>query len=283
VLYPEQGITKQTLAEYYAAVSEHMLPHVVERPLTLVRCPEGRDKQCFYQKHANESMPDIIRRVPIKEGNGNAELYLAIDDVAALIALVQLGVLEFHLWGCRIDKLDRPDLLIFDLDPDTALPWKDVRAAALLLRELLQQLELQSFVKSTGGKGLHVVIPIVRRTSWDDAKSFTRAVAEVFVKEWPERFTATMSKKRRTGKIFIDYLRNAPNATAIAPYSTRARPGAPVAAPLHWNEVTDSKQRPEYTIETLPRRLARLKHDPWEGFFDLRQTINKAMIRKILA
>jgi bifunctional non-homologous end joining protein LigD len=274
VVYAEQGITKLDLAKYYERVADAMLPHIADRALTLVRCPTGQGKACFFQKHANDTIPDSIARVSVEEEEGT-ELYMAVDSLPGLIALVQLGVLEFHVWGSRIDRLDRPDRLIFDLDPDADLPWSETAAAALLMRERMEDLELQSFVKTTGGKGLHVVVPIERRTSWDDVKEFARRVAQSFVREWPARFTATATKSRRKGKIYIDYLRNSPVATSIAAFSTRSRPGAPVSVPITWEELAASSERPDYTIENVPARLAKLRSDPWKDFALVRQTVRK--------
>jgi bifunctional non-homologous end joining protein LigD len=274
VVYAEQGITKLDLARYYERVAEVMLPHIADRALTLVRCPTGPGKACFFQKHANDTIADIIKRVPVEESTGT-ELYMSVDSMPALIALVQLGVLEFHTWGSRIDRLDRPDRLIFDLDPDPDLPWSETAAAALLLRERMEDLGLQSFVKTTGGKGLHVVLPIERRTSWDDLKEFARSVAQNFVHEWPARFTATATRSRRKGKIYIDYLRNSANATSIAAFSTRARPGAPVSVPITWEELASTSERPDYTTQNVPARLAKLRSDPWKDIAAVRQTVRK--------
>ena len=277
VLWAEQDVTKRELVEYYAAVEEAVLPRLVDRPLTLVRCPSGAESKCFYQKHANESMPDLIPRVPIRETE-KSELYMYVDGLPSLVALVQLGVLEFHIWGSRRDRLERPDRLVFDLDPDEDLPFGRVATAALQLRDLLGELGLVSWPKSTGGKGLHVVVPITRRSGWEEARDFTKAVAELMVSADPDRFTAKMSKSRRTGRIFVDYLRNARNATAIADYSTRARPGAPVAVPLGWDEVNPrAKKPPVLTIRDVPERLAEQAEDPWQGFDEVRQSITVAM------
>ena len=280
VLWPEQGVTKGELFAYYTAVADAMLPQLVDRPLTLVRCPSGAESKCFYQKHANDQVPDIIPRVAVEERDGT-EPYMVVDGLPSLIALVQLGVLEFHVWGSRRDRLDRPDRLVFDLDPDEDLAFGEVARAALDLRERLRALGLESFAKSTGGKGLHVVVPITRRSDWEGARTFTQAVARAMVADEPERFTAKMSKSRRTGRIFVDYLRNAFNATAIADYSTRARPGAPVAAPLAWDEVDpDADAPPSHTIRSVPGRLA-ADADPWAGYDAVRQSITARMRKAV--
>jgi bifunctional non-homologous end joining protein LigD len=195
---------------------------------------------------------------------------------------VQLGALELHIPGVKSDRQDRPDRLVFDLDPDEDLPWTEVVAAALLLRQRLDDVGLRSFVKTTGGKGLHVVIPIERRTSWDDVRVFTRGIAEEFAARWPHRFTAVMSKKKRSGRIYLDFLRNAPNATAIAPYSTRARPHAPVATPLAWEELEASRERPWHDIDTVRSRSAGRQPDPWAEMGSVRQTLTRAMIREFV-
>ncbi|MBW3552224.1 MAG: DNA ligase D [Gemmatimonadetes bacterium] len=276
VLWEEQGVTKGELFAYYEAIAEVMLPRMVDRPLTLVRCPSGAGAKCFYQKHANDSVPDLIPRVPVEEKEGPA-LYMYIDGLPSLIGLVQLGVLEFHVWGSRRDRLERPDRLVFDLDPDEDLPFGEVARAALDLRDRLEDLGLESFPKSTGGKGLHVVVPVTRRSSWEEAREFTRAIALAMVADEPDRFTAKMTKSRRTGRVFLDYLRNTRNATAIADYSTRSRPGAPVATPLAWEEVDPgAKQPPSHGIRDVPERVAE-SGDPWIGYDGVRQSITAKM------
>ncbi len=280
VLWPGQGVTKGELFSYYEAVADAMLPQLVDRPLTLVRCPSGADEKCFYQKHAKDSIPDLVPRVRIEEKDG-AEPYMFVDGLPSLIALVQIGVLEFHVWGSRRDRLERPDRLVFDLDPDEELAFGAVARAALDLRERLAGLGLESFPKSTGGKGLHVVVPVTRRSDWDEARGFTQAVARAMVADEPDRFTAKMTKSRRTGRIFVDYLRNARNATAIADYSTRARPGAPVAAPLAWDEVSPrAKDPPSHSIRDVPARLVE-GGDPWAGYDDVRQSITVKMKKAV--
>jgi bifunctional non-homologous end joining protein LigD len=270
VLYPEQNITKLDLAHYYEAVANWMLPHLKDRPLVLVRCPEGRAKACFFQKHPRPGTPDALRQIPIHE-EGKTEQYVVVDDVAGLISLAQIGSLEVHTWGARADKLEKPDRLIFDLDPHPDLPWSRVVQSARQMRQFLQELGLESFVKTTGGKGLHLVVPIDRRHDWEEAKAFCKRVAELIVAADPTRYTSNMSKAARPGKIFIDYLRNSRGATAIAPYSTRARPGATVATPLAWDELSVRTQSDRFTLRDMPKRLASLTRDPWEEMASLRQ------------
>ena len=281
VLFPEQTLTKLALAQYYETVSEWILPHVQERPLTLVRCPEGYKKECFYQKHANDRIPEAVGRVEIPEDDGTA-YYMVADSLPALIGLVQMGVLELHTWGAKRDKLDSPDRMILDLDPDPTVDWSSVLEAAQLLRTLLSELNLASFVKTTGGKGLHVVVPLQRVHTWDEVKTFSKALADHLVRMIPERFIATMSKQKRKGKIYVDYLRNAKGATAIAAYSTRAKPTAPVSVPLTWDELSVDIRSDHFTVANLLDRLSQLSQDPWKDYFATKQRITRKMLMAIL-
>jgi bifunctional non-homologous end joining protein LigD len=199
--------------------------------------------------------------------------YIVIDDVAGLVSLVQMGVLEFHPWSARANKLEHPDMLVFDLDPGEGVAWTAVVAAAKAMRKRLAELGLDSFPRTTGGKGLHVVVPLSRRNSWEEAKSFAKAVADSMVADDPRHFIATMSKAKRRGKIFVDYLRNQRGATAIASYSSRSRPGAIVATPLAWNELTVRVDPQKFNVETIPARLKKLRRDPWADFFKTRQSL----------
>lgn len=277
VLFPEQSVTKFTLAQYYESVSEWMLPHIEDRPLTLVRCPDGYNKECFYQKHANDRIPEAVGRVEIPDDHGIA-CYMVADSLAALVGLVQMGVLELHTWGAKRDKLDSPDRMILDLDPDPAVEWSAVIEGAQLLRTLLSELDLMSFVKTTGGKGLHIVVPLRRVHTWDEVKAFSKAIADHLAHMIPDRFLAHMSKQKRKGKIYIDYLRNARGATAVAAYSTRARPGAPVSVPLAWDELSVDMRSDHYTIANLPDRLSQLRQDPWKDYFSTHQRITRKML-----
>jgi bifunctional non-homologous end joining protein LigD len=279
VLFPDLGLTKEGLAHYYEQVADRILPHLRGRPLTLLRCPQGY-QECFYQKHVNETVPKAIGRVEIKE-DGDRATYMMADSLDALIGLVQMGVLELHTWGATRDRLDRPDRLTFDLDPDPSVGWKEVIEAAQLMKGLLDELGLKSFVKTTGGKGLHVVTPIQPAHAWDEAKLFSKAVADQMVKTIPQRFTATMAKRARKGKIFIDYLRNARGATAIAAFSTRAKPGAPVSMPLEWRELSTNVASEQFTVLNVPERLARLKRDPWAEYDESAARLTQQMKRKL--
>jgi bifunctional non-homologous end joining protein LigD len=277
VLYPGQGVTKRDLAEYYVAVKDRVLPHLRGRPLTLVRCPAGQEKECFYQRRAGESTPDTVGRVQVPVDGEMAE-YLVADNIRALLSLVQMGVLELHTWGARRDRLDRPDRMIYDLDPDTGLGWDAVVSAAFELRERVAALGLTAFVKTTGGKGLHVVVPLARRHTWDEVHDFSRALSEAMVRDAPDRFLAKASKQAREGKIFIDWLRNAWSASAVAAYSTRSREGAPVSTPVTWDELKAGLHPLDFTVRTVPARLAAQAEDPWAGYEAARGRLTRKML-----
>jgi bifunctional non-homologous end joining protein LigD len=280
VLYPDQNITKRDLAGYYLNVADWILPHLAGRPLTLVRCPQGRNRQCFYQRHGSGALHESIRSIPVKEGQSMVS-YVSVDSTPGLIALVQMGVLEIHTWGARAGRLERPDRLTFDLDPDPALPWKPVKEAAEKLRDLMAELGLRAFVKTTGGKGLHVVVPIAPKLDWRGTQAFAKKVAEHVAGQAPELYIATMSKSKRRGKIFIDYLRNVRTASAVCAYSTRARAAAPVSVPLRWNELATDVRGQFFTIRNVPQRLARLRKDPWDGYEASRAPITESRLRKL--
>jgi bifunctional non-homologous end joining protein LigD len=259
-----------------------MLRELRGRPLTLVRCPEGYDKECFYQKHATKAVPAALERLDIPEGR-DAGIHLLANDLRGLLSLVQMGVLEIHVWGSTRRALDRPDRVVFDFDPDEGLAWPRVVEAAFTMRHLLGELGLESFAKASGGKGLHVVVPLRPQLDWDEIKAFSKAMADEMARREPAAFTTTMAKKSRRGRIFIDYLRNQRGATAIAAYSARARPGAPVAAPLSWKEVEDGVRSDAFTIATLPGRVASLSRDPWADLAGVKQSVPAALRRKLRA
>ena len=275
-VYPYDGVTKRDVAEYYEKVARWILPHVVKRPLSLVRCPLGLAGESFYQREIGEGFPEAIRGITI--GDDHA---IVINDLAGLLALVQMGVLEIHPWGCRQDNPEKPDQLIFDLDPGPRITWEDVVESARFVRDYLRDIGLQSFVKTSGGKGIHVVVPLIRRSVWAEAKSFTHAVAQDIVRIAPRNFVATMTKTRREHRIFVDYLRNQRGSTSVAPYSTRARDGATVSTPLRWDELSGAREPAAYTVSSVPKRLAGLDEDPWEGFRAARQSITAAMKRAV--
>lgn len=272
VLFPGEGIRKRELAEYYAAVVEWLLIDIRDRPLSVVRCPGGIGAQCFFQKHATPGL-QLVSRVPIEESDGGSEDYLYATDAASVMELVQFNSIEFHPWGTHVDDLEHCDRLVFDLDPDEAVAWKDVVAAARLLRGYLQQAGLESFVRTSGGKGLHLVVPLSPPAPWERARAFSQAVAEAARESEPLRFVATASKVQRKGRIFIDWLRNGRGATSVASFSVRARAGAPVAMPLRWEELGKIGSGHAFDIRNTPDRLRRLKHHPWFGIGRLRQTL----------
>ncbi len=277
VLWPDQGVTKRALAEYLTEHAQYILPHLKDRPVSLVRCPQGRQQKCFFQRHHNASSPDELGSVNIREKDGETSPYLVIESETGLAAAAQIGALELHVWGSRSDMIERPERLVMDLDPDEELGFDAVRDAAFEVRDVLAALGLQSFPLLTGGKGVHVIAPLLRRNSWDEVKAFTRGVANKLEAAAPDKYIAQASKQKRKGRIFIDWLRNERGATAIAPYSTRARSGCPIATPVSWRELKKADTAAAYTIETIPRRLASLKSDPWDGYNQLRQSVTKAM------
>jgi bifunctional non-homologous end joining protein LigD len=281
VLYPEQGVTKVELARYYQAVAEWMLPHISARPLTLVRCPSGHHANYFYQKHFDHhSVPAPLRLVEIEERDGPA-LYGVLNSVPGLISLVQLGALELHTWNSRADRLERPDRFVIDLDPDPGVVWDAVVDAALQVRELMAELGLESFLKTTGGKGLHVVVPLVRRAEWDEVRDFSRAAASLLARAAPDRYTLEMSKRKRKGRILLDWQRNTRGATAVEAYSTRARPGAPVAAPIHWDELAEGVRANTFTVRNMAARMLALREDPWKEMGAVRQSLTAPMKRQL--
>ena len=272
VLYPQIGFTKADLASYDARIAPDILTYVAKSPISLVRCPGGLDGPRFFQRHAIKGMSTAIKQISIPGGETDKP-YLYIEDGDGLFALAQMSTLEIHDWGVSLAKVDKPDRLVFDLDPDEALAFDRVRAAASEVRELLAELGLVSFLKATGGKGIHVVAPLTPKAGWPEVKAFARAIAKALVERAPERYTTNPLKRTRKGKIFVDYLRNGHGSSAICNYSPRARPGGPVAVPLRWAELKRLKSGAPYTVKTLPARLKRLKSDPWEGFFSARQSI----------
>jgi bifunctional non-homologous end joining protein LigD len=272
VIFAPQHITKRGLIDYYRAVAPLMLPHVVNRPLSVVRCPDGAGGDCFFQKHASAGFPAAFKSVSIKEKEAKGE-YLTIVDEKGLIAAVQMGVLELHIWGAHNATLETPDRVVFDFDPDEAVSFDTVKAAAKEMRDRLAALGLTSFALTTGGKGIHAALPLTPRHGWDDVKAFAEAMARTMAADAPELFLAEMSKARRKGKIFIDYLRNGRGATAIAPYSTRARAGAPVAWPVAWRELGKLASAHAVTVETAAGILMKRRADPWAEYFAVKQIL----------
>jgi bifunctional non-homologous end joining protein LigD len=279
ILYPGTNLTKLDVVRYYEAVSSWALPHLSHRVLTVVRSPAVGQKT-FYQKHIGDEAPAAIKRFELDDGAG-PEIYPYVEDLPGLVGLVQMGVLEIHPWGSTVEKLETPDRVTMDLDPDEGLPWERVTEAALDVRDALLGIGLRSFAKTTGGKGLHVVIPLTPKLGWDEVKTFAKWIADSFVAQRPEDFTANMAKKARQGRIYIDYLRNGRGATAVGAYSPRARSGAPVSTPLFWEEVEKGVRPEGFTVGAVSNRVATLGSDPWAEMGKVRQSISAALRRRI--
>lgn len=272
VLFPGDGYTKQDVWDYYSAVMDHLLPEVINRPLSIIRCPAGTGKPCFFQKHHTAGL-DLVDSVKLKEDSGINAHYLVVRDAASLLELVQFNALEFHPWGSHAEEPDRADRVVFDLDPGPDVPFAEVKKAATDIRKLLAQLELESFLRVSGGKGLHVVVPLNPGCDWDLTKRFAKGFAEALAQSEPQRFLATATKSLRNKRIFVDYLRNGRGATAVASYSLRGRPGAPVAMPLAWSELPKLKRADAFTIKDVPAKLKRRRKDPWDRIDSLTQNL----------
>ena len=278
VLFPDAGVTKAELAAYLDSAAERMGPHLYGRPVSLVRAPDGVGKQTFFQKHAMAGMPSDIKTIPIEESSGE-EGYLTLPNAKALVSCAQISALEFHLWGSRNDDLEHPDRLVFDLDPDEDLDFEFVKRAAFDIKALLDNAGLPSFALITGGKGIHIVLNLKRRHDWDEVKGFAMAFAEQVAALDPKRFVANMSKAKRKGRIFIDYLRNGRGATAIAPYSPRARGTAPIAVPVSWEELKTITSAAAFKLRDMPARLA--QPDPWADYAKTAVSLTKAAKSKL--
>jgi bifunctional non-homologous end joining protein LigD len=282
-VYPALAFTKLNLARYYERIAEWMLPHVAGRPLTLVRCPDGAPADpaseggCFYMKHSKLWAPPALRRVRIREKTKVGE-YLVADSAAAVVSLVQMGVLEIHTWNATCARLEQPDRIVIDLDPGAGVGWPAVIEAARLVRDLLAIMELRCFVKTTGGRGLHIVVPIVPREDWSECLAFARALGDVLVRRDPSRFTTNFAKAGREHQLLVDYLRNNRTNTSVAAYSTRARAGAPVSVPLAWSELSASRPPHRHSVKTVPTRLARLAADPWREYWHVTQHLPRAAV-----
>jgi bifunctional non-homologous end joining protein LigD len=266
IVFPESGITKGELANYYAAIAAPMLDWLGDRPVSLVRCPQGRAKQCFFQKHDAGSFGDAVKHVPILEKDGSHQPYLYLDDARGLLTCVQMGAIEFHGWGSKIADVEMADRLVFDLDPDEGLGFEAVKAAAVQLRDVLADMGLPSDPLLSGGKGVHVCVALDATRDWVAVKDFASRFARAIASAHPDKFTANMKKSERTGRIFLDWLRNQRGATAILPYSARARANAPVSAPVTWEELAKLDTAARYTIkdaETLIERAASADLAEW--------------------
>ncbi|MBB3996534.1 DNA ligase D [Aureimonas pseudogalii] len=279
VLFEDLHLTKGDLGRYYEIVAPRLLAHAGERPLSILRCPGGPSAQRFFQKHAGEGFPEALGSVEVEEKRGENATYMSLADAGSLIAAVQMGAVEFHVWGAHNASQDRPDRLVFDLDPDEALGFADVRSAAVLMRDALDTLGLRSWPMVTGGKGVHVVVPLDRRRDVEGVAAFARGLANRVAASDPDRFVAVMSKAKREGRIFIDWMRNGRAQTAIAPYSTRARAGCPVAVPVSWEELETLDRANGFTPDRVIERLG--EPDPWADYGTVRQSVTKAMIAAV--
>jgi bifunctional non-homologous end joining protein LigD len=285
-VYRALEFTKLDLARYYEAISNWMIPHVADRPLTLVRCPEGAparatdENACFYMKHSKLWAPAPLRRVRIQEKKKVGE-YLVADSAAALVGLVQMGILEVHTWNARCADIERPDRIVLDIDPGEQVGWGSVIRAARTIRDLLRVMDLQSFVKTTGGRGLHVVVPLVPRADWSECLDFARAIADVLVRRDPNAFTMAFAKAGRERLLLIDYLRNNRTNTSVSAYSTRARPEATVSVPLAWRELTPASPPGRFTVLNVAARLARVADDPWREYWTVRQYLPRSAVRAL--
>ncbi len=265
VVFPDPGLTKLDVAEYYEAVAGLMVPYLARRALTVIRCPDGIGSQCFFQKHVTPSVPKAVAKARVKGADGKTIVYPVVDTPEGLVAMVQNGAVEFHVWGSRVGAIETPDMLVFDLDPAPDVPWRRVREAARALRDELEARGLESFLRTSGGKGLHVVVPYTSRAQWPRAGAFAREVVEALVAREPAKYTATMSKAKRGGKVFVDHFRNGRGATSVTSYSLRSRPGAPVALPISWDELGKVRAGNEWTAARVLRRLQRARRGPLAG------------------
>ncbi len=273
-LFPADNISKQDVWDYYLAIADHLLPEIVGRPLSVIRCPTGIERQCFFQKHMTAGI-ERVSTVKLKEESGSQADYLVVEDLAGLMELVQFNALEFHPWGAKADTPDIADRVVFDLDPGPDVPFAEVKRAAADIRKLLLGIELESFLRVSGGKGLHVVVPLAPGCDWALTKRFAHSFADALAQSQPDRFLATATKSRRNRLIFIDYLRNGRGATAVASYSMRARPGAPVALPLAWSDLPKLHRADAFTIKDVPTKLKRRRKNPWADMDTLKQNLSR--------
>jgi len=272
VLFSKPKITKADLAAFYGEIADFILPGLVGRPVMLLRCPDGAAGECFFQKHVTPGFPPAVHEV---NDAASRQRWITIDGLEGLLGLVQMSALEYHVWGCTVSDLEHADRLVFDFDPAPGVTWKRVLEAARDLRAHLSQRGLESFVRTSGGKGLHVVIPLRPAADWESARAFTHSVAEDLVRAAPERYLSVATKAERRGKIFIDYLRNARGSTAVCSYSLRNRPGAPLATPLGWEELARLAAPDQYRYDNIRKRLKGLRADPWDGIERLTQSLPK--------
>jgi bifunctional non-homologous end joining protein LigD len=279
-MFPDRGYTKRDVARYYEAVSAAILPHLRGRPLTLFHCPKGLSGGCHFMKHSKVWALEAVRRVRIQEKTKLGE-YLVVDTPEALLSIVQMDVLELHTWNSTVDRLEEPDRIVLDLDPGPEVRFAEVARAARLLRDALASLGLAAFLKTTGGRGLHVVVPLVPERTWDECLAFARAFATAVAAHDPRRFTVAFARAGRERKILLDYLRNNRTNTSVAAFSTRARPGATVSVPIAWDELGPRLRPDRFTLATVPRRLADLRVDPWRDYERHRRGLDRARLEAV--
>jgi len=272
------GISKLHLARYYEAIERWIVPHVRGRPLTLLHCPRGAGGPCTFLRHTRAWGPTALRRVHIQEKTKVGE-YLVADDLAGVVALAQMGVVEIHTWNSLADDVERPNRLVWDLDPGPEVTWATTVAAARFVRDLLTTMGLAAWVKTTGGRGIHVVVPIVPQRDWSECLAFTRALSEAIVRSDPDRYTTSFTKRGRERQILLDYLRNNRTNTSVCAFSPRARPGAPVSVPVEWDELDDAED--QWTLATIGRRLARLRRDPWKDYWKTKQRVSAKVFEAV--
>jgi bifunctional non-homologous end joining protein LigD len=281
VVDPDSGTTKLQLAEFYAGIADWLLPYLANRPVSLVRAPDGVGGEQFFQKHAERLAIPNIKHLDPSLDPGHARL-MEIDSLPALVGAVQMGTIELHTWGATSDRIETPDHFVLDLDPDPALPWRSMLEATRLTLTVLDELGLDAYLKTSGGKGIHIIVPLSRRAGWETVKAFAKAIAQFMSRQLPERFTATSGPKNRVGKIFIDYLRNGRGASTVAAYSVRARPGLPVSVPISRDELDGLRSAQQWSIANLQQRLDGLQDDPWNGYAN-RQRLTRAMWGRLAA
>ena len=280
IVFPGTAITKGDVAAYYASVMDWFLPEVAGRPLSVIRCPDGAGAGCFFQKHHADKLGAHVASVLLEEKSGGSDRYLYVEDARGVLELVQMNALEFHPWGLRVDDPERPDRLVFDLDPAPGVGWADLVAAAKDVRKRVEKHGLESFPRLSGGKGVHVVVPIRRGPEWAEAKAFCEMIADEMAAEDPSRYLAHASKAERKGRIFIDWLRNTRGATSVASWSLRARAGAPVAMPVRWSDLAKIESPAAFDLAAAMKRAKTLRKDPWEGFATTKQALPKRSSRR---
>ena len=280
-MFEGTGATKLDIALYYARVGDWMLPELMRRPVSLIRCPTGALKDCFYQRHAFHGLPEGVEKIDLADEDEERAAYIYVSEPKGFLALAQFGAIEFHPWGCKVDDPEHPDRIVMDLDPAPDVGWPQVCGAAELLRDKLKSLGFEPFLRTTGGKGLHLVMALEGGHTWPIVKGFAEAFARSCAKDWPDVFTAVASKEKRKGRIYVDYLRNGRGASAVASYSLRANVNLTVATPITWKELRDLPGGNAFDRKTVLRRLDKLAADPWDELSSSKTTITQKMRRDV--